>query len=44
VGSLAQLEDQLCTWTPGASSPHRLDALVWALNQFMLGKGELEFD
>lgn len=43
VGSLPQLEDQLCTWTPGATSPDRLDALVWALTELMLGKGELAF-
>jgi phage terminase large subunit-like protein len=43
VGSLPQLEDQLCTWTPGAGSPDRLDALVWALTELMLGRGELAF-
>ena len=43
VGSLAQLEDQLCTWTAGGPSPDRLDALVWALTELMLGKGELAF-
>lgn len=43
VGSLAQLEDQLCTWTPGAASPDRLDALVWALTELFLGRGDLAF-
>jgi len=43
VGSLAALEDQLCTWMPGAGSPDRLDALVWALTELMLGRGELAF-
>jgi predicted phage terminase large subunit-like protein len=43
VGSLPQLEDQLCTWTPGGSSPDRLDALVWALTELMLGRGDLAF-
>jgi phage terminase large subunit-like protein len=43
VGSLAALEDQLCTWTSGGPSPDRLDALVWALTELMLGKGELAF-
>lgn len=43
VGSLAQLEDQMCSWTPGQSSPDRLDALVWALTELMLGRGELAF-
>jgi len=43
VGSLPQLEDQLCTWMPGMASPDRLDALVWALTELMLGRGELAF-
>lgn len=31
VGSLAELEDQMCSWVPGESrSPDRVDALVWA--------------
>jgi len=40
VGSFAQLEDQLCDWDPtsGADSPDRLDALVWALSELMLGE------
>lgn len=30
VGSLPDLEDQLCTWTPeSGESPDRLDAMVW---------------
>jgi phage terminase large subunit-like protein len=38
VGAFAQLEDQLCTWVPGrASSPDRLDALVWALTELKPG-------
>jgi phage terminase large subunit-like protein len=32
----AALEDQLCSWTPGDSSPDRLDALVWAVTALML--------
>lgn len=43
VGALPQLEDQLCSWTAGAASPDRLDALVWALTELMLGRGELAF-
>ena len=36
VGSFPQLEDQLCTWEPGASaSPDRMDALVWALSDLI---------
>ena len=33
VGYLAELEDQLCTWVPGAPSPDRMDALVWAVTE-----------
>lgn len=38
VGSLPQLEDQMCNWVPGISggSPDRLDALVWAASDIML--------
>ncbi len=33
-----ELEDQLVTWTPeSGSSPDRLDALVWALTELMVG-------
>jgi phage terminase large subunit-like protein len=40
VGSLPDLEDQLCGWVPeDAKSPDRLDALVWALTDLMLGAG-----
>ena len=38
VEPLAALEDQLCTYTPeSGDSPDRLDALVWALTDLMLG-------
>lgn len=39
VGSFPTLEDQLCQWEPGVSlwSPNRVDALVWALTELMLG-------
>ncbi|MDR7496827.1 MAG: terminase family protein [Armatimonadota bacterium] len=33
LGLLAELEDQLCTWVPGETSPDRLDALVWAITE-----------
>jgi len=36
VGAWPELEDQLCQWTPGAPSPDRLDALVWALTELLL--------
>jgi len=45
VGSFPELEDQQCQWVPGDPSPDRLDALVWALTELMLGsteEGELE--
>ena len=40
VGTLAKLEDQMCEWDPTAPlrSPDRLDALVWALTDLMLGE------
>ena len=39
VGVFPELEDQLTSWVPGESnSPDRLDALVWALTELMLGK------
>jgi predicted phage terminase large subunit-like protein len=41
VGSLPELEDQLCLMTPsgfmGEGSPDRMDAMVWALTEVMLG-------
>jgi phage terminase large subunit-like protein len=36
VGTFPELEDQMCEWTPddpSASSPDRMDALVWALTE-----------
>ncbi len=47
VGALPALEDQLCTFAPGsARSPDRLDALVYALTELIVGApgaGILEF-
>lgn len=40
VGSFAKLEDELCEWEQGDASPNRLDALVWALTELMLGGSE----
>ena len=31
VGEYGALETECCTWTPGDTSPNRLDALVWAM-------------
>jgi phage terminase large subunit-like protein len=39
VGVYSELEDQLCGWTPGDPvSPDRMDAMVWALTELMLGE------
>jgi len=45
VGPLPHLEDQLTTWDPLASerSPDRMDALVWALTELMLGEEKKPF-
>lgn len=45
VGSLPQLEDQQCRYVPDAfdGSPDRVDALVWALTELMLGEGQARF-
>jgi phage terminase large subunit-like protein len=37
VGCFPELEDQMCEWVPGQPSPDRMDALVWALTELMLG-------
>ena len=36
-GTFPYLEDELISWVPGAKSPNRLDAMVWALKE-ALGK------
>jgi phage terminase large subunit-like protein len=36
IGAFPALEDQLCNWVQGESSPDRLDALVWAITELML--------
>ena len=41
VGFFSDLEDQLCEWEPGDTSPDRLDALVWALTELMLEEAKL---
>ena len=35
VGMFAELEDQMCEWVPGETSPDRMDALVWAATELM---------
>jgi hypothetical protein len=42
VGNFPALEDELCLWTPGDKSPNRLDALVWAGTELMLGAGDVQ--
>jgi len=39
VGTFPELEDQLCEWVPGDTSPDRLDALVWALTELFYPDG-----
>lgn len=41
VGLFPALEEELTSWVPGASSPNRLDALVWAFTELMIGPGML---
>lgn len=43
VGLHGKLEDQMTQWVPGKASPDRLDAMVWALTDLMLGGGIAEF-
>jgi len=44
-GDLRELEDQLVNWEPlsGGASPDRLDALVWALTDLMVGKPGVDY-
>jgi hypothetical protein len=39
VGQLPHLENELCLWEPdqGMPSPNRLDAMVWALTELLIG-------
>lgn len=36
IGAWPALEDQMCTWVPGETSPDRLDAMVWAVTELVL--------
>jgi len=42
VGEFPYLEDELCQWIPGETkeSPNRMDAMVWAITELMLGEPE----
>ena len=44
VGDFPYLEDEMVTWIPGESrdSPNRIDAMVWAITELMLGEPEPE--
>lgn len=44
VGMHAKLEDELCTYTPhDPKSPGRMDALVWAMTDLLLGEPTASF-
>jgi phage terminase large subunit-like protein len=40
VGTMPDLEDQMCNWCPGEPSPDRMDALVWACTELMVKDDE----
>jgi phage terminase large subunit-like protein len=42
VGAFPRLEDELCSWVQGDDSPNRLDALVWALTELMVGSDDVQ--
>jgi hypothetical protein len=42
VGTFTKLEEEMCTYVPGGESPNRMDALVWALTELMVGSGPME--
>jgi len=44
VGEFPYLEDEMCQWVPGETkeSPNRVDAMVWAITELMLGEPEPE--
>lgn len=47
VGTFDELEDQMCSWLPGDTSPDRLDAMVWAFTDLLVGDAgmnDMEFD
>ena len=43
VGVFAELEDQMCSWTPGDESPDRLDATVWGFTELMMLSQAVEY-
>lgn len=40
VGTFEKLEDEQCLWVPGDESPNRMDAMVWAFTDLLLGPGK----
>jgi hypothetical protein len=40
----AQLEDEMCLWTPGDASPNRMDAMVWAMTELGLAQASRELE
>lgn len=38
IGTFGALEDQMSSWIPGDNSPDRMDALVWAITDLLVGK------
>jgi len=38
VGAFPLLEDEMCQWEPGADSPNRMDALVWAGTELIVNR------
>ena len=44
VGVFGELESEMTSWVPGMASPNRMDALVWALTELMLGDGEVHIE
>ena len=41
VGVFPELEDQMCEWVPGRTSPDRMDALVWSLTELMTSSNRI---
>jgi phage terminase large subunit-like protein len=44
VGGFPELEEQCCVYSPGGPSPDRMDALVWALTDLMVGQFTVDED
>jgi phage terminase large subunit-like protein len=40
VGGFPQMEDEMCTYDGTGQSPNRMDALVWAMTELLVGAGE----